>query len=74
MRWPGCRHDNPAGAKFCLECGQRFAPLFDATGRPDEPRADARRLLEQVAAGLTGAPDLLRAFKASPAHRAGGAS
>ena len=32
-------------------------------------RADARRLLEKVAVGLTGAPDLLRGFEASPAYR-----
>jgi hypothetical protein len=21
MRYPGCQHENPAHAKFCLECG-----------------------------------------------------
>jgi class 3 adenylate cyclase len=25
MRCPRCQHENPAGAKFCLECGARFA-------------------------------------------------
>ena len=25
MRCAQCQHDNPTGAKFCLECGTRFA-------------------------------------------------
>jgi class 3 adenylate cyclase/tetratricopeptide (TPR) repeat protein len=25
MQCPGCRHENPPQAKFCLECGARFA-------------------------------------------------
>ena len=52
-----------------------LARLLDATGRAPEARAaraDARRLLEKVAAGLTGAPDLLRGFEASPAYREAG--
>jgi tetratricopeptide (TPR) repeat protein len=58
----------PAGWRTSLA----LARLFDATGRPDEARAaraDARRLLEKVAAGLTGAPALLRGFKATPVYR-----
>ena len=57
----------PAGWRASLA----LARLLDATGRADEARAaraDARRLLERVAAGLTGAPDLLRGFKASPPY------
>jgi tetratricopeptide (TPR) repeat protein len=57
----------PAGWRASLA----LARLLDATGRVDEARAaraDARRLLERVAAGLTGAPDLLRGFKASPPY------
>jgi hypothetical protein len=49
-----------------------LARLLHATGRPAEAqaaRADARRLLEKVGVGLTGAPDLLRGFEASPAYR-----
>lgn len=58
----------PAGWRASLA----LARLFDATGRADEARAaraDARRLLEKVAAGLTGAPDLLRGFRASATYR-----
>src|SRR5215475_1104771 len=32
MRCPRCRQDNPAQAKFCLECGQRLAPTCVACG------------------------------------------
>jgi class 3 adenylate cyclase/tetratricopeptide (TPR) repeat protein len=49
-----------------------LARLFDTSGRAAEARAaraDARRLIEKVAAGLTGAADLLRGFRASPVYR-----
>jgi ATP/maltotriose-dependent transcriptional regulator MalT len=49
-----------------------LARLLDATGRTDEARAaraDARRLLDKVASGLTGVPDLLRGFKATAVYR-----
>ncbi|HSD25848.1 MAG TPA: hypothetical protein VLL75_01030, partial [Vicinamibacteria bacterium] len=58
----------PAGWRASLA----LARLLDATGREVEARAaraEARRLLEKVAAGLTGAPDLLRGFKASAVCR-----
>ena len=58
----------PAGWRASLALAQ----LLDATGREAEARAaraEARRLLERVAAGLTGAPDLLRGFKASAPYR-----
>ena len=58
----------PAGARALA-----LARLFDAD-RPGAPRrvppAPTRaRLVEKVAAGLTGAPDLLRGFQASPVYR-----
>jgi class 3 adenylate cyclase/tetratricopeptide (TPR) repeat protein len=58
----------PAGWRVSLA----LARFFDATGRAAEARAartDARRLVEKVAAGLTGAADLLRGFQASPVYR-----
>jgi tetratricopeptide (TPR) repeat protein len=58
----------PAGWR----AGLALARLLDRTGRADEARlarADARRLLERVAAGLSGVPDLLRGFQASPMYR-----
>ena len=53
-----------------------LARLLDTVGRADEARAaraDARRLLEKVGVGLTGAPDLLRGFEASAPYRQAGA-
>jgi len=32
MQCPRCRHENPARAKFCLECGQRLARTCAACG------------------------------------------
>ena len=32
MQCPRCRHENPARAKFCLECGQRLAGTCAACG------------------------------------------
>jgi class 3 adenylate cyclase len=32
MRCPRCRHDNPARAKFCPECGQRLASACGSCG------------------------------------------
>jgi class 3 adenylate cyclase/tetratricopeptide (TPR) repeat protein len=58
----------PAGWRASLA----LARVLDATGRAAEARAaraDARRLVEKVAAGLTGAADLLRGFQASPVYR-----
>jgi tetratricopeptide (TPR) repeat protein len=70
-----------AAALGALPVGWRtslaLARLLDVAGRRTEAqaeRADARRLLDRVAAGLTGAPDLLRGFRATPAYREAGAS
>jgi Double zinc ribbon/Adenylate and Guanylate cyclase catalytic domain len=40
MQCPRCRHENPARAKFCLECGQRLASSCGACGTelPDTAR------------------------------------
>ena len=34
MRCPECRQENPSGAKFCLECGQRLPAGCEACGQP----------------------------------------
>jgi class 3 adenylate cyclase/tetratricopeptide (TPR) repeat protein len=49
-----------------------LARVLGATARGDEARvlrAEARRLLEKVALGLTGAPHLLRGFEATAPYR-----
>ena len=38
MRCARCQHENVAGAKFCIECGARFASVGD-TARIDSPDA-----------------------------------
>ena len=44
MRCAQCQHDNPTGAKFCLECGTRFA--FSCTECGTELPAGAKFCLE----------------------------
>ncbi len=44
MRCAQCQHDNPAGAKFCSECGTRFA--FSCTKCGTELPAGAKFCLE----------------------------
>jgi hypothetical protein len=44
MRCPGCQHENPAQAKFCLECGTRLASRCTRCGT--ERPAGARFCLE----------------------------
>jgi ribosomal protein L40E len=34
MQCPGCQHENPPQAKFCLECGARFAVVCAQCGAP----------------------------------------
>jgi class 3 adenylate cyclase/tetratricopeptide (TPR) repeat protein len=34
MQGPGCQHDNPPHAKFCLECGARLAVVCAQCGTP----------------------------------------
>jgi len=39
VRCPECRQENPSGAKFCLECGQRLSAGCEACGKPVPPGA-----------------------------------
>jgi hypothetical protein len=58
----------PTGWRACLALARRL----DAAGRPEEARAaraEARRAVERVASELSGAPELLRGFKASAVVR-----
>jgi class 3 adenylate cyclase/tetratricopeptide (TPR) repeat protein len=48
---PACGVDNPGGAKFCNECGRRFAaPGVESPPRPYTPRHLAERILTQRSA------------------------
>src|SRR5262245_54717040 len=37
MRCPRCQHDNPAGQKFCGECGSRISLACSACGASNPP-------------------------------------
>jgi class 3 adenylate cyclase len=57
MKCPRCQYENPSQAKFCLECGVRFAHRCSQCGT-DLP-AGAKFCLEcgQAVGGPTGGPD-----------------
>ncbi|MGH3066188.1 MAG: zinc-ribbon domain-containing protein, partial [Gaiellaceae bacterium] len=46
---PSCGHDNPEGAKFCLECGYSFAA---------PAREEQRKTVTVLFCDLTGSPAL----------------
>jgi len=56
MQCPACRHENPAQAKFCLECGERVTPSGTVTVPPSAspeaytPKHLAERILTTKAA------------------------
>ncbi len=37
MQCPRCQHENPAGQKFCGECGARLAPVCPSCGASNPP-------------------------------------
>lgn len=37
MKYPRCEAENPAGQKFCGECGAHLAPACPACGAPSPP-------------------------------------
>ena len=37
MKCPRCQHENPAGMKFCGECGARLASSCSACGASNPP-------------------------------------
>ena len=49
MQCPGCQHDNPAQAKFCLECGEALSGAVEASSEKLEvPRSEGERKLVTV--------------------------
>jgi len=53
MQCPRCRHDNPAGQKFCGECGAALAALCAACGASNPP---AHKFCGECGAPLGAAP------------------
>src|SRR5215831_11986682 len=71
MKCPRCQHDNPSQAKFCLECGARFANRCSQCGT--ELPAGAKFCLEcgQGIGGSTAGQNRLRSPEVStPKHLA----
>jgi GAF domain-containing protein len=65
LKCPRCQQDNPARAKFCLECG---APCQGAhEGGPSaEPYADLRSALTEALEQQAGTSEILRVISSSP--------
>jgi len=53
MRCPRCQHENPAGVKFCGECGARLELPCPACQVPNPP---TNKFCHQCGGPLTGAP------------------
>jgi class 3 adenylate cyclase len=53
MQCPRCRHENPAGQKFCGECGSRLAVACPACGAASPPR---QRFCGECGGALAAAP------------------
>ncbi|MFQ5830398.1 MAG: AAA family ATPase [Candidatus Methylomirabilia bacterium] len=53
MRCPQCDHENPAGQKYCGECGALLASVCSACGAPNPP---AQRFCGECGASLARAP------------------
>ncbi|NOV23659.1 hypothetical protein CFB84_42135 [Burkholderia aenigmatica] len=45
MRCTNCQFENPAGARFCEECGQRLAQICPQCGSASSPTASVRRVV-----------------------------
>src|SRR6266446_2821450 len=53
MQCPACHHENPAGAKFCSECGTKFERLCPACGGSN---SSANKFCAQCGQALTSSP------------------
>src|SRR5215510_3779028 len=65
MQCPQCRHENPAGTKFCGECGARLQSLCPACQSPNPPTNKFCSECGQRLAGPAAAPPAASAPAAS---------
>jgi hypothetical protein len=66
---PDCGHENPAEAKFCLQCGTRFGVV--AVNKVIPVRCEARGMVSDWP--LDGNPDLRSALLREPSPLLNGA-
>src|ERR1700730_15505825 len=65
MPCPRCQHKNPAGQKFCGECGTPLAGALQG-GPPGASYADLQRTLSESLDQQTATSDILRVISSSP--------
>src|SRR5262245_49207507 len=70
MQCPQCRHENPAGTKFCGECGTRLQSLCSACQTPNPPTdkfgSECGQRLTGAAPATTAAAPLVEPAAAAP--------
>ena len=65
MQCPRCQHENPAGQKFCGECGTSLQRL-QGSARPALSYADVQRSLAEALEQQTATSEILRVISSSP--------
>jgi PAS domain S-box-containing protein len=65
MQCPGCQHENPSHAKFCMECGTPLR-LSDDSASPGTSYADLEHALNAALEQQTATSNILNVISVSP--------